>query len=225
MHIFIDSKVAGCLGLPVTLCANLSVMVANGDRVSSLRVCLTTRVAIHDEHFAIDCFTLDLSGFDLVLGIHWLHTLGPIIWDFAGLSMAFWYNGRLHHWSGMDSPCVAACAIADPWAVLVELLQSYADIFEEPRGLPPDRRHDHRIHLVPGYSPVAVRPYLYPQLLKDEIGRQCNDMLAQGIIRESTSPFSSPVLLVHKQDDSRHFCIDYRASMVVPSRTSSPFQW
>jgi hypothetical protein len=87
---------------------------------------------------------------------------------------------------------VAACAIADPWAVLVELLQSYADIFEEPCGLPPDRRHDHHIHLVPSSSPVAVRPYPYPQLLKDEIGRQCDDMLVQGIIWESTSPFSSP---------------------------------
>lgn len=77
MHIFIDSKVAGCLGLPVTLCADLSVMVANGDRVSSLCVCLTTGFTIHDEHFAIDCFTLNHSGFDLVVGIHWLRTLGP----------------------------------------------------------------------------------------------------------------------------------------------------
>ena len=83
-----------------------------------------------------------------------------------------------------------------------ELLLSYADI---------SQRHDHHIHLVPGSPPVAVRPYRYPQLLKDEIERQCDDMLQQGIIRESTSPFSSPVLLVRKQDGSWRFCVDFRA--------------
>jgi hypothetical protein len=34
-------------------------------------------------------FTLDLGGFDLVLGVQWLWTLGPIIWDFGALAMSF----------------------------------------------------------------------------------------------------------------------------------------
>jgi len=125
--------------------------------------------------------------------------------------MSFWYNGRSHHWTDIHSRGPATRVISDPRAVLEELLQSYQDIFEEPRGLPPPRRHDHQIHLLPSAPPVAVRPCRYPQLLKDEIERQCEDMLAQGISRESISPFSSPVLLVRKHDNTWRFCVDYRA--------------
>lgn len=55
-----------------------------------------------------------------------------------------------------------------------------------------------------------VRPYLYPFLQKDEIERQCEAMLLQGIIRTNQSPFSSLVLLVKKHNDIWRFCVDYR---------------
>jgi hypothetical protein len=58
---------------------------------------------------------------------------------------------------------------------------------------------------------MAVRPYRYPQLQKDELELQCKVMLAQGIIRPSTAAFSAPVLLVKKHDNTWRFCVNYRA--------------
>jgi hypothetical protein len=91
------------------------------------------------------------------------------------------------------------------------LLQDFDDVCTIPTGLPPLRRLDHRIHLQPSTMSIGVRTYRYPYLVKDELERQCQDMLKQSIVRPSTLAYSSLVLLVKKQDGLWHFCVDYRA--------------
>jgi hypothetical protein len=56
--------------------------------------------------------------------------------------------------------------------------------------------------LVPGATPASVKPYRYAPPQKKEIEKQVKDMLQRGIIHESTSPFTSLVLMVPKKDGS-----------------------
>ena len=93
---------------------------------------------------------------------------------------------------------------------LQDLLQQYNKLFEEPIGLPPERTYDHHIPLKDERQVVKMRPYRYPTIQKDEIERLVTDMKATGIIRDSRSPFASPVVLVKKKDGSWRLCIDYR---------------
>lgn len=98
-----------------------------------------------------------------------------------------------------------------PGQLLPELLQEFQGLFLEPHGMPPQRKIEHQIRLKPGTEAVAVRPYRYAHLQKDELEKQCAALLAQGIIRPSSSASSSPALLVRKPDNTWRLCIDYRA--------------
>jgi hypothetical protein len=182
-HNFIRDEVASKLGvllLPVR--DGLNVIVANGDRLSCQGFCAALDVVVGAEPFRLQCFSLALGGYNLILGTHWLRTLGSILWDFAHLSMTCFIDGRRITWQGKPGGVAALCRQLQAQDMLDQLLAEFAVLFTEPTGLPPSRPHDHHIHLEHSAQPVAVRPYRYPQLQKDELERQCDDMLQQGII-------------------------------------------
>ncbi|KAK1600979.1 hypothetical protein QYE76_016730 [Lolium multiflorum] len=225
---FLPAATMRRLALQPTDRDNLHVTVANGDRLHCHGVAQHVPLTIGDEHFIITCAGIDLGCFDFILGVDFLWTLGPILWDFDALTMTFWRQGCHIRWEGLGgaspAPQLQLVSGADDaeHPLLTHLLQQHDAIFEEPRDLPPPRACDHRIHLLPGSAPVAVRPYRYPQLQKDELERQCTLMLAAGIIRISTSPFSAPVLLVRKSDGTWRFCIDYRALNALTIKDKFP---
>jgi hypothetical protein len=156
-HLFVHEAVVHALGLDVVHRLGLSVKVANGERLQSYGVCKATPVHIQGEEFVMDCYTLPLEGFDVILGVQWLKSLGPIVWDFATLSMAFLRHGRSVCLQGCGGGHSALFSVSQHDDLLASLLNAYADIFEEPRGLPPQCRHDHKIHLLPRTAPVTVQ--------------------------------------------------------------------
>jgi hypothetical protein len=212
-HSFINEDVVQRLALPVQPARDgLRVTVANGDRLISKGIYRTLRLSIGNAVFDVDCYALSLGGFDVILGTQWLRALGPILWDFAKLTMSFWFGDRLVRFQGSQSagaPLHTITSIGPD--LLLSLLADYEDLFVPLTELPRKRFQDHQIRLHAGSTLVAVRPYRYPQIQKDEIERQCAEMLAQGIIQLSNSEFSSPILLVTKHDKSWRFCVDYRA--------------
>lgn len=102
------------------------------------------------------------------------------------------------------------------------ILYTYRGIFKTPEGLPPQRPQNHAIPLKEGSNPVKVKPYRYPHSQKEQIEKMVKEMLDQGIIQPSNSPFSSPIVLVKKKDGSWRFCTDYRALNAITVKDSFP---
>lgn len=103
-----------------------------------------------------------------------------------------------------------------------QVLDEFQGVFQEPTTLPQHREWDHAIPLLPGTKPVNICPYRYTPEQKNEIEAQVKDMLEKGSITKSFSPFSSPVLLVKKKDQTWRFCVDFRHLNAITLKTTYP---
>jgi hypothetical protein len=71
-------------------------------------------------------------------------------------------------------------------------------------------------------APIKQHPRRVPYSQIDAVNDEIDKMLQKGIIRPSSSPWSSPVVLVKKSDDSLRFCVDYRKLNSVTKKDSFP---
>jgi hypothetical protein len=71
-----------------------------------------------------------------------------------------------------------------------DILQAYADVFHDPKTIPPQRVYDHTIPLVYDAIPINSKPYHYSPHHKTEIERQVKELLQAGLITHSHSPTS-----------------------------------
>ena len=96
---------------------------------------------------------------------------------------------------------------------LDKILSDYEDIFPEqlPKGRPPKWEVEFAIKTEPGAAPPNQPPYRLSPKEHEELQAQIEDLLAQGHICPSQSPYGAPILFVQKKDGRWRMCIDYRA--------------
>ena len=59
-------------------------------------------------------------------------------------------------------------------------------------------------------KPIHCKPYPLPHEKLEVVRNELKAMVALGVIKPAQSPYSSPVVLVRKKDQSHRFCIDFR---------------
>ncbi|KAK4413347.1 hypothetical protein Salat_2747300 [Sesamum alatum] len=170
-HNFVDFQVARRLGCKLDATDPFPVAVTNGSRVYSTHTCKSFNWRMQGVDFVAEMMTLPLGGCDVVLGVQRLVTLGNINWNFRELKMEFHMNGRNISLKGKQPAAAKLVDIKGLRRILQKsgqmvpccfhykdrqqkeqgrldtLLTEYADLFEEPKALPPRRGHDHGIIL------------------------------------------------------------------------------
>ncbi|KAK1651826.1 hypothetical protein QYE76_069631 [Lolium multiflorum] len=248
---FISSTAVEQLGLPTVDIDPVTVTVANGAREQVRTAVVDVPWECQGATFTTSFRVFDLPSYDIIVGMDWLDTLGPMWMDWKKKVFRIKQNGKRITIKGVQDK-TSSCAFISPeelqqlekdMAILhivqlssatidsskqdlpkeiAQVLREHESCFGTPKGLPPHRPYDHKINLMQGVQPVNVRPYRYSPQQKDEIEKQIKEMLVQGIIKESKSPFASPVLLVKKKDGTWRFCIDYRQLNAVTVKDRYP---
>lgn len=226
-HNFVSPHVASALGLNVEQGRSMGVKLGDGHRVSTRGRCRKLEVCLNDFTTSVDAYVLELGDLDMILGVAWLQRLRKVTFDWEMMTISFLWEGKMMELHGqffttkevstnnishapmdflhslLEEEVVPANEVQELTEVqkqeLNELLRKFKGVFEENTGLPPKREINHAIELQKDDGPVSVRPYRYPHHHKEEIEKQVQSMLSQGIIRNSSSAFSSPIILVKKR--------------------------
>ena len=61
-----------------------------------------------------------------------------------------------------------------------------------------------------GAAPIKQPPRRVPMAYAEDEKRAIEDLKAKGVIRDSSSPWASPIVLVKKKDGGVRPCVDYR---------------
>ena len=237
-HSFVDSSFLEKVGITAVPTLPKKVKLANGQVVISDKVVPQLSWWCQGHTITSEMRVLDLGAYDAILGYDWLQPHSPMSCHWEARTISFMHNGKSVTLQGVQPPEAQVTAVSsdtllkwtkgnDIWAyalvdyvpadtapapppAIQQLLSKYQDVFAAPHTLPPSRRYDHTIPLIPGAVPVNARPYRYSPAHKDEIEKQVRQLLESGLITHSNSPFASPVLLVQKKDGTWRFCVDYR---------------
>ena len=103
-----------------------------------------------------------------------------------------------------------------------QLLLEFADLFaKDMTQLGKTDLVTHRI-FTDNVPPVSSRPYMVPLTEQTFINEEVQRMLDNKLIKESSSPWASPVVLVTKKNGKKRFCVDYRKLNAVTKKDQYP---
>ena len=202
-----------------------------GIRARIWMICRGCELEISWTLLIVDLRIMDMSEFDVILGMDWLTAYRVVIDCERKRVTAYTQDGTRVVFQGdkhdilpktvYESRCqgqlagwLASLTLEDeerPDLDLPQVVCEYVDVFpDELSGLPPHRVVDFGIELHPGTSPISMTLHRMTPVELQELRVQLQKVLDKGFIRPSTSPWGATVLFAKKKDKTLRLCIDYR---------------
>lgn len=101
-HNFIDLSLVKRIRGQLDTIHSFNVKIANGGKVTTMGTLGAMPLKIQNYQCITYLYAMALSGCDIVLGVQWLRTLGPVLWDFDKLYMTFQQANKTHCISSLE---------------------------------------------------------------------------------------------------------------------------
>lgn len=207
-------KILENLGLPLDDRHQIKCTVANGQICASAGI-VKTPVSLMDKVCVLDIVVLPNLSNKLILGTDfWL--LMDVV---PNLKRNVWHFG--------EDSVAEVCGIQDENTLNEDQRTKLNTLLEEKfkkmgSGLGFTTVASHDIILEENAAPRKQRYYPVSPFKQQILDEEIKKMLELDVIEPSKSPWSSPVLLVPKEDKTYRFCVDYRALNSVTKKDAYP---
>lgn len=179
--------------------ARTVAQVSDGRTVARLLNPTEQPLTLHPGSHLGLCYHVTDTDLDTPTDIQQCSTISPVLPDLSGAPLTTQQRHKLE------------C-----------LLHERQEVFQ-PGRTHQKRRGPIKHHIRTGdHPPVKQRAYRTSPEKRREIDRQVQILLEDGVIEESCSPWSSPIILVKKKNNSWRFCVDYRKLNSVTIKDSHP---
>ncbi|CAF3004538.1 unnamed protein product [Rotaria sp. Silwood2] len=105
--------------------------------------------------------------------------------------------------------------------IFYNILQQHRDVFDLSKCTTAKTQLPHVIS-TGNHPPISVRPYYRTVEQRKELQQEVDKLLLDLIVRPSTSPWSSPVILKKKSDGTFRFLIDFRRLNSITKKDAYP---
>ncbi|KAA0061899.1 disease resistance protein [Cucumis melo var. makuwa] len=228
-HNFISDKLVKKLHLPTKETAHYGVILGSRTAIQGKRICEALEVQLKDWIVREDFLPSELGGVNIILGMQWLHSLRVTVVDWKNLSLTFTDNGKQICIKGdpsLTKARVSLKSIIKTWGEQDEgfLIECRVVEVNGPVKAECCATDVHSNET----SPVLTVLDQYANTLslwlssKEEMEKLVGEMLASRVIRPSTSPFSSSVLLVKKKDSSWRFLLAFLCRLQAVNNATIP---
>jgi hypothetical protein len=224
-HSFISNNCGTRIGLDLCPTQGSYMISTPGEKITSNQMVRSVPIQLGSKVIKTDLVLLNLEGIDVILGTNWM-TEHKVLLDIS--SRVIEINSPHQGATTLYLPqqeYLYSCtyAITDIKVKDIPVVCEYPDVFpDDLPGMPPDGDIDFIIELQPGTAPISKRPYRMPPNELAEIKIQLQDLLDNGFIRPSASPWGCPALFVKKKDNSLRLCVDYRPLNAVSIKNKYP---